>query len=353
MPPTPRPAALVTLVTLAVLAPLPVATAAGPAVADDAAPEAFTLTDPRIVESSGLQASRQHPGVYWTHNDSDDAALLYAVDGATGDTVATVTLDGVEARDIEAVSLGPGDELFVADIGDNFDGGWSEVWIYRLPEPADLADATVTPTVSTLTYADGPRDAEALMVHPVTGRVYVASKKQDGGAKLYAGPEELSTSGVNVFEPVADLDLWVTDGAFSPDGTRLLLRGYFGAVMYRWHDDGAPEPLDQRVVPPLQQQGESVTFTPDGRTLMFGSEGEASAVEPVALGGALLPETVREQAAEGDAEGDGGTAAQDGAAGEGSGDDDGEIALSTRAAVVVAAAVLAVVLLRRLVTRRR
>ncbi|MFI7277847.1 hypothetical protein [Streptomyces sp. NPDC049879] len=350
MPPTTRPAAA--LAATAVLAPLLLPfLAAGTAAADDAEPGAFTITDPRIVESSGLQASHAHPGIYWTHNDSEDAANVYAVDSATGETVATVALAGVEARDVEAISLGPDGDLWAADIGDNFDGGWSEVWLYRFPEPAELADTTVTPTVYTLTYADGPRDAEALMVHPVTGRVYIASKKQDGGAALYAGPAELATSGVNTFEPVADLDLWVTDGAFSPDGTRLLLRGYFGAVMYRWPETGVPEAIDQRVVPPLQPQGESVTFTPDGRTLMFGSEGEASAVEPVGLSGDLLPETVREEAADG---GDGGTGAREDGGGGGNGDGDGgELSLSTRAVVVAGAAVLAVVVLRRLVTRRR
>lgn len=45
-------------------------TAAGPAVAAEADQD-FTIKDPRITESSGLAASRAHPGVYWTHNDQD------------------------------------------------------------------------------------------------------------------------------------------------------------------------------------------------------------------------------------------------------------------------------------------
>ncbi|MGW7328033.1 kinase, partial [Streptomyces sp. NPDC054840] len=45
-------------------------------------------------ESSGLAASRAHPGVYWTHNDSDDGPYVYAVDAATGRTVATVRAVG-------------------------------------------------------------------------------------------------------------------------------------------------------------------------------------------------------------------------------------------------------------------
>ncbi|MFD5316000.1 hypothetical protein [Streptomyces sp. NPDC127098] len=314
---------------------------------DDAGvpPSAFTIEDPRITESSGLQASRRHPGVYWTHNDQDAAGPnVYAVDSATGQTVATVTLSGVEGRDLEAISIGPDGDLWVGDIGDNFDGGWSEVWLYRFPEPAELADATVTPTVYPVTYADGPRDAEALMVHPETGRVYVVSKKQDGTGALYAAPGELSTEGVTTLERVADIGLWATDGAFSPDGTRLVLRGYFAARIYRWEDD-APVPVERSVFPPVQQQGESVTFAPDGRTLMFGTEGAGSEVEPVELSGDLLPDAAGAEpdaAEEGRDDAGGGDAATD------EGDDGAESGLLTRGAVLVGLGVVALLGLRRL-----
>ncbi|WP_059006136.1 hypothetical protein [Streptomyces specialis] len=337
---------------------LPLAAGSPAAAADE--PAVFTLDDPRIVESSGLQASDRHPGVYWTHNDSADAAAIYAVDSATGQTVATITLDGITARDIEGISLGPDGDLWIGDIGDNFDGGWSEVWLYRIPEPERLADASVTPTVYTVQYDDGPRDAEALMVHPVTGRVYIASKKQDGTGALYAGPEEMSDSGTNVFARVADTDVWVTDGAFSPDGTRLLLRGYFSARMYAWRD-GAPVELDRSVIPPSQMQGESVTFTRDGRYLMFGSEGPGSEVEPVDLHGELLPENAAEDAEdepeegadepspstapEGEPDGEPGT--DDGSGDSGGSGDDG-ISLSLPVAGVLVVAAVAVFGFRRL-----
>src|SRR5215468_8138892 len=32
-----------------------------------------------ISESSGLVASRKHPGVYWTHNDSGNPAVIFAI----------------------------------------------------------------------------------------------------------------------------------------------------------------------------------------------------------------------------------------------------------------------------------
>ncbi|MFF8536757.1 WD40 repeat domain-containing protein [Streptomyces sp. SAS_267] len=250
---------------------------AAPALADGG-DGGFTIKDPRIKESSGLAASRAHPGVYWTHNDSDDGPYLYAVDSRTGRTVATVTMSGVGApRDVEAISLGPDGDLYVGDIGDNLGGSWDHVWIYKLPEPKVLKDQTIRATQYVVKYADGPRNAEALMVHPKTGRVYIADKDEDGG-HLYEGPAELSASATNVFKPVATIDLWVTDGAFSPDGRQLAVRGYFGGIAYSWN--GGRIKRLERLNVPLQGQGESITYTPDGSTLLYGSEGADSGVEP-------------------------------------------------------------------------
>ncbi|MCL6737058.1 hypothetical protein [Streptomyces neyagawaensis] len=270
-----RPSRRPFLAGLAVLAgALLAAVPAVPAAADDGD---FTVKDPRITESSGLAASRQHPGVYWTHNDSDDGAFLYAVDSGTGKTVATVTLTGVGTpRDVEAISIGPDNHLYVGDIGDNLGGTWQYVWIYELPEPKQLKDQTVRATQYVVKYEDGARDAEALMVHPKTGRVYIADKNEAGGS-LYEGPAELAASGTNIFKKVASVpDLEVTDGAFSPNGKHLALRSYFGAILYDWKG-GKIEKADRLSVP-LQRQGESLTYTTDGTKIMYGSEGAASTV---------------------------------------------------------------------------
>ncbi|MFE4055524.1 WD40 repeat domain-containing protein [Streptomyces sp. NPDC059096] len=255
----------------------------GPATAhaDDGKPDqSFTIEDERITESSGLAASRLHPGVYWTHNDSGYGPQVYAVDSRTGETVATITMRGVgKPRDVEAISIGSDGNVYVGDIGDNLNGTWDHVWIYRFPEPKRLEDATVRATQFTVEYADGARDAEAMMVHPKTGRVYIASKNEDGGG-LYEGPAELSSSGTNTFRRIGEVP-WVTDGAFSPDGEELTLRSYFSARAYVWKDGrlGA----DHRVRAPIQRQAESVTYTTDGSALMFGSEGSRSGVVRVDL----------------------------------------------------------------------
>ncbi|WP_243761385.1 esterase-like activity of phytase family protein [Streptomyces sp. YIM 98790] len=342
-------AAAVALVPVAALA----VTAAPAAAADEVE---FTIEDERIMESSGLQASHRHPGVYWTHNDSGYAPQIFAVDSAGGRTVATVTLQGVEFRDVEAIHLGPDGSLYVGDIGDNFDGGWDTVWIYRFAEPEQLADVTVTPEILPVQYDDGPRDAEALMVHPGTGRVYIASKRDDGTAALYAGPERLTPDGVNLFRRFWDTDLWVTDGAFSPDGSRLLLRGYFTSEMFRWQDGGTPESVGLINVP-IQPQGESVTFTPDGRSLVFGSEGQFSDVRSVGLRGERMPDSAREEASPGETgetgqdeaaggPGPGGEDGSDGGATAGESDGDGGTGTGRMVVAAVAVAVLVFALRR-------
>ncbi|MFF2022861.1 WD40 repeat domain-containing protein [Streptomyces sp. NPDC058171] len=325
-------ACLAVLTTVLTAGPV---SAAGPASAGDVGAEGFTIEDPRIKESSGLAASRQHPGIYWTHNDSDDGAFLYAVDARSGKTVATLTLTGVgRPRDVEAISLGPDGNLYVGDIGDNLGGTWNHVWVYKVPEPKKLVDRTVKATQYVVKYADGPRDAEALMVHPKTGRVYITDKKDDG-ATLYAGPAKLSPSGTNVFRRVSDIDLWVTDGAFSPDGRQLALRGYLGGVLYDWKGD-KPKRVDRLRIP-LQRQGESLTWTPDGKTLLYGSEGLGSDVEPrKAPGGSG-----------GGRDGDGSDGSDGSAAGDGGEGDGGGFTQGTALLVVLLVAVFGVRRLRR------
>ncbi|KAB2973365.1 WD40 repeat domain-containing protein [Streptomyces sp. SS1-1] len=299
--------------------------------ADGAGNEDFTIKDPRITESSGLAASRQHKGIYWTHNDQDTGAYLYAVDSATGKTVARITMTGVGTpRDVEAISMGPDNQLYVGDIGDNDGVEWPYVWVYRLPEPKVLKDQTVRATQYVVKYSDGPRDAESMVVHPKTGRVYIIDKQEEGG-HLYVGPEKLSPSGTNVFEPTTPVDLWATDAAFSPDGRRLVVRGYFGGLAYDWN--GGKLKRLERVSVPLGQ-GESVSYSPDGSKIMLGSEG--------------LNSRVVAKDAPGGSESDASSSGGDSASSDGDGGTDGTLKAG---AVAVAAVLVVLFALRRLFRR--
>ena len=237
------------------------------------------IQDPALVESSGLAVSAVHDDVLWTHADGGSAAEVRAV-GATGETVAVITLAGIDPYDPEA--LAPGLEagrpaLFLGDLGDNLEQR-PDVSVFRFAEPSRLADATVDATWFRFTYPDGPHDAEALLVHPRTGRLLIATKDAFGGG-LYRAPLDPVTTddGSNRLVKIADVPSLVTDGAYLPDG-RFVLRTYGSVFVY-----DQPGRQIATATLPLQPQGESLAV--DGASLLVGSEGPQSAVYAVPVPG--------------------------------------------------------------------
>ncbi|MWA06789.1 hypothetical protein F8568_041895 [Actinomadura sp. LD22] len=261
--------------------------AAGTAAGGDTA---FTIRDPRITESSGLAASTAHPGIVYTHNDSGGVPKIYAL-GPDGRVRAVLTLGGASARDWEGMALGKDERgrpaIYMGDIGDNLGGAWPYVTVYRIPEPARIRSQTIRATAFKIKYADGPRNAETLMVNPRTNRLYIASKLF-GGA-LYEAPKHLRTSGYNVMHKIGKAPAMATDGAFAPDGSTCVIRTYFGARMYAVKPDGSPGKSLRSVSLPFQPQGESITYTADGRYFLAGSEGENQPVYKVSVPGAKSP----------------------------------------------------------------
>jgi hypothetical protein len=165
--------------------------------------------------------------------------------------------------------------LFLGDIGDNR-ARRPDVSVFRFAEPRRLADQTVARTWWRFTYPDGPQDAEALLVDPRDGRIWIATKDVFFGG-LYRAPRRLRTDRENPLERVGDVPALITDGAFLPDG-RFVLRSYTTLYLY----DGANR-LTSRSALPEQPQGESLAV--DGDRLLVGSEGEKSAVYSVPLPG--------------------------------------------------------------------
>jgi hypothetical protein len=209
---------------------LPAAQATEPDVTKDR-----TLRDERITESSGLAASRRTPGVVWTHNDSGNPPVLYAV-GPSGATVGTARVRGVGNVDWEALApvTGRGGSrlLAIGDLGDN-SAARSRIEIDLVPEPSTAGSSRIAPVrVLRLRYPDGPTDAEALLADPRDGRLYVVTKGLLTST-IYAVPTSAwpgaagtPRSVTATLEPVGRVNLTlVTDGAMLPDG-RILLRTY-------------------------------------------------------------------------------------------------------------------------------
>jgi hypothetical protein len=252
-----------------VLAPL--AASVPTAAALDGVTEVCQFSDSRFTEISGMTYSQRHDNVIYLHNDSSGGPLIYAVDALTCETVATLTVAGIEARDLEAIGSGRDAKgrpvLWIGDIGDNR-SSWPEVRLHRVREPKVLRDRTVESRTYRFTYPERPLDAEALLADPASSRVWVVTKQLAKGT-VYALPERLSRSEVNVATAVGAAGALVTDGSVSPDGTRFALRDYVDAEVC----DGLPPGADgQTVYLPLQLQGEAMTWTQDGAALLVASE---------------------------------------------------------------------------------
>ena len=138
--------------------------------------------------------------------------------------------------------------------------------------PVGDGDRTVDEETFDLVYPDGARDAEALLVHPTTGRVHVVTKGVFAG-EVYAAPPELADDAPNRLGLVGQVAGLVTDGAFFPDGRHVVLRTYSRATVHTFPD---LEPLGSWDLPD-QQQGEGIAVTPDGEVLLS-SEGQGAEV---------------------------------------------------------------------------
>jgi hypothetical protein len=256
-----------------------------------------TLKDKSISESSGLVASRSAPGAYWTHNDSGDGPLIYAIN-TRGDSLGTFRVNGAQARDWEDIAAGPGPQpnrpyLYIGDIGDN-DGVRPEVTVYRVAEPA-LSVATRKFTkkspgltepaeVIKLKYPDGKHDAEALLVHPRTGNIYIVTKVLIVNPSVYEAVGPFTAGNAITMRKIGEARVpsifggAITGGSISPDGRRVALCDYFqGYEIVLPNSSDFNDIWKQKMTGfdlGKRKQGEAITYRLDGKALLATSEGK-------------------------------------------------------------------------------
>jgi len=259
-----------------------------------------TIKETSISESSGLAASRSTPGAYWTHNDSGDGPFIYAFD-TRGDSLGIFRVTGAQARDWEDIAAGPGPQanksyLYLGDIGDN-DAVRDEVVVYRIPEPA-LSTATRRLTKARpgstepaeaikLKYPDGKQDAEALLVHPTTGNIYIVNKVPIANPTVYEAIAPFTPGKLVTMRRIGTIHVpslfggVITGGSISPDGRHVALCDYFQGYEIDlpptskdfddiWKQKMTGFDLGKR------KQGESITYRLDGDALLATSEGKQS-----------------------------------------------------------------------------
>jgi hypothetical protein len=225
---------------------------------------------PQIPESSGLAVSRRQPGLLWSHNDSGNESILFAIDaaGALRGRVR-VPIRTRDWEDMSAARCASGDCLYIGDIGDNRLGR-ARVRIYRVAEPAPGDAETAAPDVFDAAYADGAHNAEALFA--IGTDLFIVTK--DRAAGVYRAPVPPTGGGSLTFERVGQLGLeGVTDAEAARDEASVVVRTSHEAVWYRAADlrRGAITPVFRVRLDRLQEaQGEGVAL--DGHLLYLSSE---------------------------------------------------------------------------------
>jgi hypothetical protein len=230
-----------------------------------------------IPEASGIVQSRKYPGIFWVHNDSGNAPLLFAV-RADGRIVRRFRL-AIPNLDWEDIAIDDQGHLYLGDIGNN--SGLLRVrTIYRLdePDPSPPEGGDRDPPLSgtrTITYALPPSnrfDAEGLVYD--RGTAIVVAKYLDGReAELFAVPIDPPPAGPAPVpaRPIGRLPGFTepaTGADLSADGTLLAVCSYAVARVYRRGQSGAWDRLAEVRYATTPIEG----IAWDGRDLILAAE---------------------------------------------------------------------------------
>lgn len=268
---------------------------APPAIATAAASSAkvCTIRDERLDELSGLVAVGAGYVVVNDGSDFADRRRVFFLD-ASCKVTRTVRYPS-RPRDTEDLGRAADGTLWVADIGDN-SGSRTTVALWKLPPGARK------PVLHRLSYPDGAHDAEAVLIPPDGPPVIVT--KSGGTAGLYVPTAPLERGATTPLRRAGDVSVpltstsnpfsflgraVITGGATSPDGRHVVLRTYADAFEYEVTGGDVIRALTagqpHQIPLPDEPQGEAVTYSTDGRSLLTVSEssGEQAGARPVIL----------------------------------------------------------------------
>jgi hypothetical protein len=248
-----------------------------------------TVRDKKLEEVSGMVASRRNLGVLWVHNDGSNGRLFAL--HTNGQVLATYKLTA-EVVDVEDIAIGPGPEagtpyIYLGDTGDN-NGNRKFIRVYRFAEPVLPSDRGSNKVIDLrefdtiqLRYPDGRYDAEALMIDPHSGDLFIVTKQQKK-ARIYCASKKQLTNGAEVtLLFVCELSFReASAGDISPSGGEIILRWEAAARLWRRRlgesiqDAFSRTPVAVPVVgPPKEPNGESIAFHPNGGGYYTLSEG--------------------------------------------------------------------------------
>ena len=225
------------------------------------------LANPLLEEVSGLVVSQRYPNRLYVHTDSGGEAAVFVLD-TLGNELGRLDLSGLKNRDWEDIAIGPGPNgssyIYIAEIGDN-EAKHEEIYLYRFAEPELLQPipSTAIDQVA-LQFPGGPKDAETLLADPISGTLFIVSKREPKNA-LYQVPTTAFEKGSATLEKVHEFDFNSSvAGDISKDGSQLLIKTYL-AVFY-WKRTEKQSLVEALKVAPMrlpyvpEPQGEAIGF---------------------------------------------------------------------------------------------
>jgi hypothetical protein len=228
--------------------------------------------DFRLWEASGLVASVANPGFFWTINDSGNSAKVFLIDQHAAIRLVC-TLPNINNRDWEDIAIDVTNNgknyLYVADIGDN-DSRYENKIIYRFEEPVlPSNEEIIISNFETFVFriTDDKRDAETILIDPLTHDLFMISKREDV-SYLYLAPSPLS-KGVMSFQKILSIPFrQIVAGSISSDGRKVLLKNYTSIYLWeRTEGESISQLLKKKpkeVPYQREQQGEAITWSRDG-----------------------------------------------------------------------------------------
>lgn len=238
-----------------------------------------TLKYDGLEEISGMACSRNISGLIYVHNDSGGEAAVYILD-SLGKNVGKIELLNTKNRDWEDIAVGPGSDgksyIYIGEIGDN-NAQHDEIVLYRIPEPKVFkSESQVSPQKIILKYPGGARDAESLMVDPLSGDIFIVSKR-DSLNTLYRLPADKFGNGEALLEEALKLPFTSATAAdISVDGRQILVKNYFSIYYWTRKTGESVEQAMSRepVILPYspEPQGEAIGFLPSGKAFYTLSE---------------------------------------------------------------------------------
>jgi hypothetical protein len=230
------------------------------------------MQDARIDQSSGMTYSVGWDDLVYTHNDYPGSPTVFAVQPSTGQTVGAFNLSNCGTfKDAETIRTDPiAGTIYLADIGDN-NNDRADVDICEFVEPGPNNNGPIPGIRYPISYSIGSKDAETLLINPITNARYIITK-ETGSGHLLSLPSTLSTSGNVATDMGKPMPEEVTDGTFTDDGRFVLL-----AVNHdpdtQVYDATTWQFLGEIDTPDLAR-GESITMEPGGVSFLVGSERE-------------------------------------------------------------------------------